>query len=157
MKQKSLLLIVLLSLLTLNVAAQANPRAAIEAEGKKFTAALKKGDAAAVAAMYTADAQAMPPNEEIVQGRAAIQKLWQGTIDAGFRDFSFEVLEVEKKGDSIYEVGKYKLNGADGKQADHGKYLVVWKRQGGQWKLHRDIWNSSMPVPVTAPAVTPGQ
>jgi ketosteroid isomerase-like protein len=150
MKQKSLMLIVVLALLTLNVAAQANPRAVIEAEGKKFTAALKKGDAAALANMYTTDAKAMPPNDEIAQGRAAIQKVWQGAIDAGMRDLTFEVLEVEKKGDSLYEVGKYKLNGADGKQMDHGKYLVVWKREGGQWKLHRDIWNSSMPA--TAPA-----
>jgi ketosteroid isomerase-like protein len=146
MKQKSLMLIVVLALLTMNVAAQANPRAVIEAEGKKFTAALKKGDAAALANMYTTDAKAMPPNDELAQGRAAIQKVWQGAIDAGIRDLSFEVLEVEKKGDSLYEVGKYKLNGADGKQMDHGKYLVVWKREGGQWKLHRDIWNSSMPA-----------
>ena len=21
------------------------------------------------------------------------------------------------------------------------RYLVVWKREGGSWKLHRDIWN----------------
>jgi hypothetical protein len=22
------------------------------------------------------------------------------------------------------------------------KYVVVWKRVGGQWRLHRDIWNA---------------
>jgi ketosteroid isomerase-like protein len=25
------------------------------------------------------------------------------------------------------------------KVLDSGKYIVVWKRQDGQWKLHRDI------------------
>jgi ketosteroid isomerase-like protein len=152
MRRKLVFLLVLVAALTTTSTAQANSRAAIEAEGKKFTAALKKGDAAAIANMYSADAIAMPPNEEIAQGRAAIQKLWQGAIDAGIRDLSFEVLEVEKKGDWLYEVGKYVLKGADGKQMDHGKYLVVWKREGGQWKLHRDIWNSSMPATAAAPA-----
>jgi ketosteroid isomerase-like protein len=147
MKLRPISLLLLVAALTANVAAQANHRAAIEQEAKKFSAALKKGDAAALAAMYSTDAKAMPPNEEMAQGRAAIQKVWQGAIDAGIRDLKLEVLEVEKEGGSLYEVGKYTLTGADGKHLDHGKYLVVWKREGGQWKLHRDIWNSSMPAP----------
>jgi ketosteroid isomerase-like protein len=33
---------------------------------------------------------------------------------------------------------------------DRGKTLNVWKRQAdGSWKLHRDIWNSNMPIPVS--------
>jgi ketosteroid isomerase-like protein len=32
-----------------------------------------------------------------------------------------------------------------GKVVDRGKYIVIWKREQGQWKLHRDIWNTSMP------------
>jgi ketosteroid isomerase-like protein len=30
----------------------------------------------------------------------------------------------------------------DGKgQTTQEHYIVVWKRVGGEWKLHRDIWN----------------
>jgi ketosteroid isomerase-like protein len=29
---------------------------------------------------------------------------------------------------------------------DQGKYIVIWKQDGGQWKLHRDIFNSSLPA-----------
>ena len=35
--------------------------------------------------------------------------------------------------------------------ADSGKYLVVWKNDGGSWKLHRDIWTTSQPA-AAAPA-----
>jgi len=28
----------------------------------------------------------------------------------------------------------------------NGKYVVIWKRDGGQWRIHRDIWNTSMPT-----------
>jgi ketosteroid isomerase-like protein len=29
---------------------------------------------------------------------------------------------------------------------DSGKFIVVWRREKGGWKLTLDIWNSSMPA-----------
>jgi ketosteroid isomerase-like protein len=55
---------------------------------------------------------------------------------------------VTVRGDLAAETGKYDLTGADGTVLDSGKYVVVWKREGGHWKLHRDIWNTSMPAPA---------
>lgn len=152
MKQnRSIVLALAIVALAAYAQAQGKERAIVEEQGKQFSAALKKGDAAAVAAMYSADAQALPPNGEIASGRKAIQDVWQGAIDASMRNLTLSVLEVEKKGDSLYEVGKYTLAGADGKEIDRGKYIVIWKKEGGKWKLHRDIWNTSMPA-LPAPA-----
>jgi ketosteroid isomerase-like protein len=129
------------------VTAQAQgPRAAIEAANAKFSADYAKGDAAAVAAHYTAAGQAFPPNGEIARGREAIQKLWKGAMDAGVRGVKLVTLEVEAHGDTAHEVGTYVLVGEGGKTLDNGKYIVIWKRDGGLWKLHRDIWNTSMPA-----------
>lgn len=147
--RRSLLLCALI-FCTLSAAAQSNIRAAIEDVGKEFSAHVKKGDAAAIAGMYSSTAKVLPPNGELTEGRANIQRLWQGAFDSGMRDLSFEVLEVEKKGDSVYEVGKYSVKDAAGKEVDRGKYIVIYKREGGKWKLHRDIWNSSMPMPAPA-------
>jgi ketosteroid isomerase-like protein len=30
---------------------------------------------------------------------------------------------------------------------DSGKYVVIWKREDGAWKLHRDIWTTSASPP----------
>jgi ketosteroid isomerase-like protein len=49
-------------------------------------------------------------------------------------------------GDTALEVETYALIGEGGKTLDTGKYVVVWKRQGGQWKIHRDIWNTNAPA-----------
>jgi len=144
------LLLLTFALCTLTAAAQSNIRAAIEDVGREFSAHVKKGDAAAIAGMYSTTAKVLPPNGELTEGRANIQKLWQGALDSGMRDLSFEVLEVEKMGDSVYEVGKYSVKDAAGKEVDRGKYIVIYKREGGKWKLHRDIWNSSMPMPAPA-------
>lgn len=61
----------------LTLRAQDTARAAIEAGNKRFVAAFAKKDAAGVAAAYSPDANAFPPNAPIVKGRAGIQKMWQ--------------------------------------------------------------------------------
>jgi hypothetical protein len=41
--------------------------------------------------------------------------------------------------------GFYTMFGPEGKMMDTGKYVVIWKREEGQWKYNRDIANTSMP------------
>jgi uncharacterized protein (TIGR02246 family) len=131
---------------TAKPAPASTPRKAIEAANGKFSADFAKGDAAAVASHYTADAWAFPPNGDIARGRDAIGKLWKGAMDGGVKAVKLTTLEVEAHGDVAHEAGTYALSGEGGKALDTGKYVVVWKRQGGQWKIHRDIWNTSMPA-----------
>ena len=122
-------------------------RAGIEAANQALIAALARGDAAAVAAAYTPEAQMFPANSDVVSGRAAIEKLWQEWITAGIRNLTLEAVEVEGFGDTAIEVGKYAMPGNDGKLLDEGKYVVIWKRHQGDWKLHRDIWTTNVPAP----------
>jgi ketosteroid isomerase-like protein len=53
---------------------------------------------------------------------------------------------VEGHGETAHEIGRYTLKTGTGEVADSGKYLVVWKQEGGAWKLHRDIWTTSRPA-----------
>lgn len=48
--------------------------------------------------------------------------------------------------DLVVEEGGYEMTDKSGTHIDHGKYIVLWKEENGQWKLYRDIWNSSMPM-----------
>jgi uncharacterized protein (TIGR02246 family) len=122
------------------------PKAAIEAANARFAADFAKGDAAAVASHYTAGGHAFPPNGDVARGRDAIAKLWKGAMDSGVKGVKLTVVEVEARGDTAHEVGTYALVGEGGKALDNGKYIVIWKREGGQWKIHRDIWNTSLPA-----------
>jgi ketosteroid isomerase-like protein len=127
-------------------AQQKDARAAIEAGNKKFAEAVGRGDAAALAALYTKDAMVFPPNADITRGQEAIKGLWQSVIGSGIRGITLTTLEVESFGGTANEVGKYSLKGEGDKELDSGKYIVVWKRENGQWKLHRDIFNTSNPA-----------
>ncbi len=102
--------------------------------------------------MYTMDARLLPPNSEMVEGRANIQKFWQGAISAGLKLVSLETVHVETHGNIAVEIGRYTSTapGAGGTTTtEKGKYVVVWKRDGRRWKLAVDIFNTSMP-PATA-------
>ncbi len=117
-------------------------RESIEATNRAFAAAFLRGDADAVAGLYTIDAQLIPPGAEVVSGRAAIAAFWKGAIEAGLTDIVLEAQEVESAGDLAYEIGSVKLVAPDG-SVSRDRYLVVWKRENGKWRLHRDIWNSA--------------
>ena len=124
-------------------------RKAIEANNKKFIEAFNSGDAAAVGGMYASDARLFPPNSQRIDGSQGIQGFWQSLINAGVKVVRLETVQVESSGDIAYEVGNYTLTIP---QADkeaitaEGKYVVVWKRQGPNWKLTADIWNSNKPA-----------
>jgi ketosteroid isomerase-like protein len=122
-------------------------RDAIAAANEAFMAAFRAGDATGLVALYTTTGQLLPPNVDTMASQAAIQAFWQGVMDAGIRSVQLEIAEVEGHGDTAIEVSNYTLCGEDGQVLDQGKYIVVWKRKGEQWKLHRDIFNSSLPAP----------
>jgi ketosteroid isomerase-like protein len=126
--------------------AQSNVRPTIEATNTKFGAALAAGKPADLAALYTTDAMAFPPGSDIVRGRDAIQKMWQGVIDSGVKSAELTTTEVDSQGTVAHEVGNYAMKDGAGKVLDRGKYVVIWKRDGAAWRIHRDIWNSSMPA-----------
>ena len=123
-------------------------RAAIEKANKEFGALFAQGKGPALAALYSASAEIFPPNSDVVRGRAAIGRFWQGAMDAGIKGATLTTLEVQAHGDTAHVVGQYALTGEGGKAIDGGKYIVIWKREQGRWKLHRDIWNTSQPAPA---------
>ncbi len=116
----------------------------------RFMAAFSQRDAARIAELYTEHGQVLLPNNEVISGKLGIRMVWQGAMMMA-RQISLEPIEVEDHGDTAYEVGKYILHNKDGGVFDRGKYIVIWKQEGGQWKLHRDIWNSSLPIPGQKP------
>jgi ketosteroid isomerase-like protein len=55
---------------------------------------------------------------------------------------------VSSSGDMALDRGTYRLAIApDGTtQSDTGKYVVVWRKIGGDWKAAADIFNSNLPA-----------
>ena len=113
----------------------------IAAINRQFEDAARKGDLDRLASLYTPDAIALPPDGPQVKGREAIKQMW-GTVaqQMGLKDVRLNTLDFEQAGDTGYEVGEATLTVASGTAVV--KFVVVWKKLDGQWRLHRDIWNA---------------
>jgi len=122
-------------------------KAAIEASNQKFMTAMSNGDAAAIAGFYTEDAKFMAPNAPAMAGRAAIQAGNEDGFKAGFTQLALTLIDLWGNEDMLVEEGTYTIGTKDEPIIDNGKYIVLWKKEDGQWKLHRDMYNSDLPVP----------
>lgn len=119
----------------------------LSATSAEWIGAFNAGDGGAIAAMMTEDGTLMPPNSETVVGRDAIADFWQSIIDSGISG-TLDHRELILGDDFAVKIGDYGLYDAEGTQVDAGKWMEVWTRVGDGWQLHRDIWNSNMPVTV---------
>jgi len=122
-------------------------RPAIEAANAQFSAAAARGDGSGLAALYAADGQVLPAGGEVIQGTDSIQKFWQGALDSGIAAIGLKTLEVFAHGSTATEVGQYELRDKAAKVLDHGKYIVVWRGEGGKWKLLRAMFSTNVPNP----------
>lgn len=113
----------------------------IAAANRAFEEAAKKRDTERLAGLYTADAIVMPPDGPFVKGRENIRQLWGAAIQQmGLRDVRLNTLDLDVVGDTAYEVGEAVLTlESSGATV---KYVVVWRKVDGSWRLHRDIWNA---------------
>ena len=118
----------------------------ITAANKVFMETFREGDAAVMASLYTEDGKVLPPNAGIIEGKEAMQAFWQAVMDMGVKEAVLEIVEVEGHGDTAIELSKFKMKDTNGNVLDHGKYIVIWKRVEGNWKLHYDIFNSNVPT-----------
>jgi uncharacterized protein (TIGR02246 family) len=123
--------------------ALAQNKATIEKLNDVWTAAFNKGDAAAVAALYTEDAYVLPPGSAMVKGRAAIEAFWRQAAQQ-MSDAKLTTVDVLPLGRSAArEIGTVTLKTkSQPPQEVVGKYVVVWRKIGRDWKLATDIWNT---------------
>ena len=123
----------------------------------EFEAAFNAKDAAQLASFYAEDAVLMPPNEPMVKGRTAIQAFWAKQFQQGISGIDLKPIESSIAGGQAFEAGTATVTmsgtntptGTGGRDnaTDTGKYVVVYRRVGSDWKLAYDIFNSDSAPP----------
>ncbi len=112
-----------------------------------WQSAYDANDPAGLAAIYAEDGALLPPNSERLSGRAAIEAYWAEFQASGI-GAEITDTEVYAHSDIGYSVGTLVATDAGGATLDEGKYVVIWRNVDGEWQIHRDIWNSSLPLPA---------
>ncbi len=127
----------------------------IRAHLAAFNEHLRAGNDSALAAFYAPHGALLPPNEPKVTGRENIRRYWAGLKEAGATlVISVGSLTFSDMADIAVEEGTWNVDipaPPIGPHKDDGKYVAVWRRADGEWKIVHDIWNSNHPPPAMAP------
>lgn len=120
----------------------------IRALDKAWVAAVQAKDLPGTVAFYARDGVLMAPGAPPAEGTAAITEAWRGilALPNGSLTFAPAKVSVAKSRDLAYETGTYTLafDGPKGHVQDQGKYVVVWRKERGHWKVAADIFNTNL-------------
>ena len=110
-----------------------------------LASALNATDAVKIASLYSETATLMPPNEEVVKGRIAIQAWFQAALG---RLGQIQIVPMRSSilGGEAFQVGNFKITPKDGSSQRAFKYVLILNRIEAQWQIAYDIWNSDQPT-----------
>lgn len=120
----------------------------IEASNRNFMEFFAKGDSVSLANLYTSDGQLMFADAPSYEGRAKIQNVFAGISKSGLTKADLKTQDVFGNEDLLAEQGIVDLYAND-KAVAQEKYIVLWKKEDGKWKMFRDISNSNWPAPAS--------
>ncbi|ALK96932.1 hypothetical protein AB595_04445 [Massilia sp. WF1] len=119
----------------------------IQAAQDRLAEAISARDARRAASLYTDDARLIPQGAPACIGPDAIAAFFAGAFANGIAGARFSTDDVDGDDARASEVGSYALyaGAPDGEPvlAGEGRYLVVWRKVDGSWRLHRDMFNTA--------------
>jgi len=119
----------------------------------KWLEALNKKDAAALTALYTADAVLLPQGkDQPINGTENIRKFMDQMITEKVENMVLPVAQANMiDPNSLYQAGTW---AADvGGQHVTGTYMSVIVQDGANWKYRADTWNMMPPPPAASATV----
>lgn len=118
--------------------------------------AASRSDVDAVVPFYAADGSLVWPGQAAVHGTEGIRAAWTAMVkefpNLSLR-FTPERIVVSASGDLATDFGRVDLayDGKAGRESMTAKYLVAWRREGGEWKVLYDSWNDDGAAAPAAP------
>lgn len=133
---------------TSDVSLEAEEQAIRELDEQWAQTALDR-DPAGFASFYAENGRLMPPNAPTATGPGAVEQVLEQILTPNTTlEISSTEIHVSEAGDMAYDIGMYALEveTPDGTVEDEGKYLVVWQKVDGEWKVVADMFNSNLPA-----------
>ena len=109
-----------------------------------FAAAVGAQDADAVAGLYLPQAIVLSPGSPAIAGRDAIRASWTANFAGGFRDLTFEDVQVDTGQDRAAVVWTWVGRIVQQGQPDqtlHGRSLVYLVLTPEGWLISADMWH----------------
>lgn len=107
-----------------------------------FAAAIMNGDVEQAVNAYTDTACVIAPSAKNACGREDILAFWTGVVESGVKDVKIGTGEVGSSGELAYVTGTLEVTDSTG-VVHSSRYVLVFKKVAGEWKLHIDTWTPS--------------
>ena len=65
-------------------------------------------------------------------------------VEGGLDGLDIETVELTEYEDVASRVGLATLTAADGSTIDRVKFIEQWVPEDGEWRIHYDIWNTTL-------------
>jgi len=125
---------------------------AIRQADANWLKAAEARDARAEAVVFASDGAAYREHVDPLVGPAAFEA-WDAKQYAEnpkqIGTWTTENIQISESGDLAIQTGQYHVTGAGpkGEGEDKGRFVTVWKKVDGQWKVAHDIGSTTMPMP----------
>ena len=119
---------------------------------------LSKKDAAGIASLFKSDGLlvTLAPQFAFKPGRDAIQKHYQGIIDAGATSVTLVLKNLELRGnDGVWAAGTYSVT-VKGNNIQ-GNWFRILKRENGNWKIAMEAFARAGVIDAPPAAASPSQ
>jgi ketosteroid isomerase-like protein len=122
-------------------------RSIIEENNTRWEQAMIDKDVNTIMGMYADDVYSLPSYTPMMRGKSDLESHYRKEMESGFtfNEVNFNTVEVKQDGNLAVEVGTYEMSMSmpTGEEMnDNGKYITVWERQGNDWKVIMEAWNS---------------
>ena len=121
---------------------------------EQWSDAIKASDVDKIVSFYAPGAVTMSANMPISVGLEAIRKTEEASFSdttSIFKTYSstLDTIEVSASGDLAYARGMDRVNQntTKGSAEEVGKWVDIWKKVDGKWKVVVSIWNNDNPKP----------
>jgi len=101
-----------------------------------------------VASLYSNEAIVLRPSMLPVRGRAGVREHLSVAIQSGLGDLQLDCTDIGVLGDIACLSGRNRMLmpvAAANRQERTGKFFVVTRREGAEWKILADAWCMDMP------------
>lgn len=131
-----------LAILLLSISGSAAAQPTIQGLADTWVRAYNLHDRGALGALYTEDARLMMHGSPTIAGRASIEEFWAGDFLDRDPLTLLTVTNAVTGTDMMLVHGDYRVvSRSDGSELGGGRFAHLWRREGADWRLDRDLWN----------------
>jgi len=153
MKKITVLTVIFTSLFFVNLSAQkdmSNLKPEIKKINNKMISAMMNNNNDEIMNFYAEDAISLPSYQPMMKGMKALKENMKKSQQSGMKmkEFTIDTKEIFGTDNLVYEIGTYKMSmempNMKEPFKDEGKYLTVWQKIGGNWKIKVETWNTDL-------------